>query len=77
MTVNRNLAALLTTVALAVIPATDAFAANSVKTMVHPRHAHHASARYVLGNNWNTTDHRAKAHHTTVNNLDYVVARSI
>ncbi len=74
---NRNLTALLTTIALAAIPATDAFATNTVKAIVHPRHPHHTSVRYVLGNNWNTTDHRSNGRRTTLNNLDYIVARSI
>ncbi len=67
-----KLTVLLTTVAFAAaVPATDAFATGSWKSMVHRVHSCRASAHYVLGNNWKTTDHGTLVHCARLHHIDY------
>ena len=65
-----KLTAVLTTIALIALPATDAFAGQSWRAMRHRSHAHHASVRYVLGNNWKTPTNTTHGHRTR---LHYIV----
>jgi len=64
-----TITAFLTTIALAGLP--PAALASGNPHMAHHHHARHTSVRYVLGNNWNTTNNRPHGHRSRLHSIDY------
>jgi len=68
---NRTLTALLTTITLAALPATNALANSNWRGMHHLNHAHCVSGRYVLGDNWGTTRNDTCGRATPLHHVTY------
>ena len=73
---NTTIAGLLAAITLA-LPAADAFASSHSTATHHPRHRHHVSTHYVLGNNWTSRENATPGQTSALRYIETVVSRSL